>query len=277
MVLTQGYGFINHLDNQSKEEYPVFYNRPTVGLLKNGSRTMPRIVKEPLERRNEILDATQQLIISKGYERMTIQDVIDRLQISKGAFYHYFNSKQALLDALIDRMQVDALKLVQPIVDDTQMPALEKLHHLFDTSYRWKTARKGFLMAILRVWYVDENVIVRQKQTASMLQAITPVLQAIIDQGVAEGVFQHQPSPMLGRVVLSLIVDQGEVLAQLLLSSEISDENVKRVEQTVAAYTDAIERVLGVASNSLQIVDVDALVREWASPIPQSPVLQKEA
>ena len=85
MVLTQGYGFINHLDNQSKEEYPVFYNRPTVGLLKNGSRTMPRIVKEPLERRNEILDATQQLIISKGYERMTIQDVIDRLQISKGA------------------------------------------------------------------------------------------------------------------------------------------------------------------------------------------------
>ena len=90
---------------------------------------MPRIVKEPLERRNEILDATQQLVITKGYERMTIQDVIDRLQISKGAFYHYFDSKQALLDALIQRIQVEAVGFIQPLLDNTQMPALEKLRN----------------------------------------------------------------------------------------------------------------------------------------------------
>ena len=76
---------------------------------------MPRVLKEPLERRNDILDATQHLIISKGYERMTIQDVMDRLQISKGAFYHYFGSKQALLDALIERITAEVIKVSRPI------------------------------------------------------------------------------------------------------------------------------------------------------------------
>ncbi|MFN8441848.1 MAG: TetR/AcrR family transcriptional regulator [Caldilineaceae bacterium] len=231
---------------------------------------MPRIVKEPLERRNEILDATQQLVITKGYDRMTIQDVIDRLQISKGAFYHYFDSKQALLDALIERMQTEAIKVIQPIVDDPQLSALEKLHRLFDTAYRWKTARKGFLMAILRAWYVDENVIVRQKQTAAMMQITTPMMQTIIEQGVEQGIFQHPRSPMVGRVVMSLIVDQGEALAELLLSSEAKDDNDERVEQIVAAYTDALERLLGLSSGTLNLIDVEALKREWAFPSSQS-------
>ncbi len=54
---------------------------------------MARIVKEYSVRRNEILDAARQLVYTKGYEQMTIQDILDYLQISKGAFYHYFDSK----------------------------------------------------------------------------------------------------------------------------------------------------------------------------------------
>ena len=65
---------------------------------------MARIVKEPAVRRNEILDAAQRLVYRKGYEQMTIQDILDDLHLSKGAFYHYFDSKQSLLEALIERM-----------------------------------------------------------------------------------------------------------------------------------------------------------------------------
>lgn len=225
---------------------------------------MPRTIKEPLERRNDILDATQQLLMTKGYERMTIQDVIDRLQISKGAFYHYFDSKQVLLDALIQRLQIEALGFMQPLLDNTQMPALEKLNFLFDTIYKWKTARKGFLMQILHAWYKDDNVIVRQKQTASMLQAVSPLIQQVIEQGIAEGVFNHPQPAMLGRVVLSLIVDQGNMLAELLLNAEISEESARQIEQSAAAYTSAIERVLGIADGALKIFDMEAIKREWA-------------
>jgi AcrR family transcriptional regulator len=61
---------------------------------------MARIIKEHERsvKRNEIIDAAQRFIYTKGYEQMTIQDILDELQISKGAFYHYFDSKGALLE-----------------------------------------------------------------------------------------------------------------------------------------------------------------------------------
>ena len=67
---------------------------------------MARILKEEeyTVKRNEILDVAQRLIYTKGYEQMTIQDMLDDLQISKGAFYHYFDSKQAVLEALVERI-----------------------------------------------------------------------------------------------------------------------------------------------------------------------------
>ena len=51
---------------------------------------MARPVKEHEYRvkRSAILDAARRLVQTKGYEQMAIQDVLDDLQISKGAFYH---------------------------------------------------------------------------------------------------------------------------------------------------------------------------------------------
>jgi AcrR family transcriptional regulator len=120
---------------------------------------MARIVKEEeyAIRRNEILDAAQKLIYTKGYNQMTIQDVLDELKISKGAFYHYFNSKQALLEALIERIQMEANEMLTPIVDDPHLSAMEKLQRYFDTASKWKMARKNLMIEIMRTWYADEN------------------------------------------------------------------------------------------------------------------------
>src|SRR5689334_9405990 len=94
---------------------------------------MARAIKEDeyAAKRNQILDMVQRLIYTQGYELMTIQDVLDGLQMSKGAFYHYFRSKPALLEALVERT-VDQIELVlAPIVQDPQLDALEKLRRFF--------------------------------------------------------------------------------------------------------------------------------------------------
>ena len=99
---------------------------------------MARTVKEEsyAVKRNEIIDAAQRLVYTKGYDLMSIQDILNELKISKGAFYHYFDSKGNLLEALIDRMREEALPVVLPIVNDPDLSALEKLHRFFDTAAR---------------------------------------------------------------------------------------------------------------------------------------------
>src|SRR3954462_785390 len=94
--------------------------------------------KEYALKRNQILDVTQRLVYTKGYEQMAIQDILGVLKISKGAFYHYFDSKPAWLEALVDRIGEAAFDLLNPIVHDPPLPALEKLQRFFDTAVRWK-------------------------------------------------------------------------------------------------------------------------------------------
>jgi AcrR family transcriptional regulator len=236
--------------------------RPTVGLDERGEAAVARIVKEHAARRNEILDAAQQLVYTEGYGQMTIQDILDDLRISKGAFYHYFDSKQALLEALIHRMIDDAMQVIVPILQDPHLGALEKLQRYFDTAARWKTDRKTYLLALLRVWYTDDNAIVRQKQVAAAVERVTPLIAEIIRQGIQEGVFSTPYPDQVSGAIMSLMQGLGDAIILIFLSQSASPDDLQRIEAVAAAYTDAMERVLGASTGSLHLVDT-GILKEW--------------
>lgn len=223
---------------------------------------MARIVKEPTTRRNDILDVAQQLVYTCGYEQMTIQDILDKLKLSKGAFYHYFDSKQGLLEALIGRMLDEVELIVVPIVDDPGLGALEKMQRFFDTVGRWKIQQKSYLVGLLRVWYADENAIVRQKLLATSLRRMTPWFSSLIHQGIREGLLSPPFPDRVSEMVLVLIEGMGNTMAVALLSPELTMSDLPRLEGIVAAYTDALERVLRAPAGSFQLADAPAL-REW--------------
>ena len=78
-------------------------------------------------RLNEILDAAELLFIGKGYEQTTINDILAKVGIGKGTFYHYFKSKEEVMDAVIERM-VESLKAAaKAIADDTKLNAQQKV------------------------------------------------------------------------------------------------------------------------------------------------------
>lgn len=227
---------------------------------------MARTVNEEeyAQRRNDILDAAQQLLYTRGYEQMVIQDILDALGISKGAFYHYFDSKQALLEALVERMIQTVLTIILPIIRDPQLAAIEKFHCYIDTAMRWKNANKEVLLAIYRGWYADDNAIVRQKVTAATIRLVIPLFAEIIDQGIGEGVFHCNHPQQAGEVMMSLLQGMGESMAALILSPPPGVDIPRRLESTIEAYSDGMERVLGAPPGSLQLVDPEAL-RGWVT------------
>ena len=225
---------------------------------------MARTVKEEeyAVKRKEILDVAQRLVYTKGFDQMSIQDILDELHISKGAFYHYFDSKGDLLEALIDRMRLDVEPVILPIIDDPELPALDKLHRFFDTSAQWKTARKEYLLSLLRVWYADENALVRQKSTSHLIKWFTPLLAKVIREGVQEGVLQTEFPDQTAEIVLSMLQGLGDTFKDLLMSSDTPHAKMQHATAVVAAYNDAMERVLGAAAGSLNLIDA-AMLSEW--------------
>lgn len=227
---------------------------------------MARIVKaqEHAERRNEILDVARRLVYTKGYEQMSIQDILDALGISKGAFYHYFDSKQALLEALIERMMDEVIQALQPVARDPDLPALTKLQRYFDTAAQWKSARKPMMIELMRIWYDDHNALARQKAFSAAVKRVAPLLGEIIRQGVQEGALTTPYPEQAGEIVLTTFQSLGDAfLAPLLLRDAQDPDSVKRAEQAIAAHTDALERILGAPPGSLTLIEPGAL-KEWA-------------
>ncbi|MGB8213038.1 MAG: TetR/AcrR family transcriptional regulator [Anaerolineales bacterium] len=225
---------------------------------------MARVVKEKeyAVKRNEILNVAQTLVYRRGYEQMSIHDILDELKISKGAFYHYFDSKLALLDGLVERTMDEAEQVLQPIVEAEGLPAIEKLQRYFAAGSRWKVARKTFMLDLMRVWYTDSNTLVRQKQEAAAIQRIAPMLAEIVRQGITEGVFTTAYPDQIGKMIWGLAEGIGDSVAELLLSEEPRTDALERLEAIVGAYSEAIERILGAPAGSLLLMDVEIL-KEW--------------
>lgn len=232
---------------------------------------MARIVKEQAykDKRNQILAAAQRLVYTKGYERMTIGDILADLQISSGAFYHYFDSKPAVLAAFIERIQSETEKPLLPIVQDPNLSALEKLQGFFATLDRLRIAHKADVITLGRVWYNDDNAIVRQKVAEAMVKQRAPLLNQIVQQGVQEGIFTTPYPDQAGEIILALLQGMGDTHASLLLLPTAGQDELARIAAVVtthAAYMEAIERVLGAPSQSLYRIDA-AAAQTWVSSL----------
>src|SRR5258707_386731 len=182
---------------------------------------------------------------------MTTQDLLEALQISRGAFYHYFESKQALLMALVERIGEQAEQLVLPIVSSREMPAQDKLLRFFAVLDQSKRENLDLLFAFMRVWYADENALFRQKLYLARIKRLAPWLSQIIREGVAEGVFTAPYPDQAARMILSLLEDLGYATVELLLVEKGERPDISRLVQLGEATADALERVLGMKPGGL--------------------------
>jgi AcrR family transcriptional regulator len=225
---------------------------------------MPRIVKEEVyaQRRGQIIAAAQQLVFVKGYEQMSIQDVIDLAGISKGAFYHYFHSKSDLLEALIDSLVQESERVITPLLDDPHLSALEKLSRFFTVLARWKTDRKQYLIALLRIWYNDDNAIVRDKVTVKQLDVAAHWLGRIFRQGMIEGTLDIPFPDQMAQAALILMSGLSITFARLMFTPPTDGDVLQLAYDTTRAYNLALERLLGVPPGSVPVLD-EASVREW--------------
>ena len=235
---------------------------------------MPRVVKEDeyAVKRNEILDVAQKLVFITGFEQMSVQDILDALNISKGAFYHYFDSKMSLLDGLVERMMDEAVQVLQPIVDTVDLPALEKMRRYFAAGSRWKVARKSFMLDLMRVWYTDSNTLVRQKQEAAAMKRIAPMLADIVRQGIMEGVFTTTYPDQIGSMIWGLAEGITDNVAELLLSNNPPPDALQRLEAIIGAYSEAMERILGAPVGSLPLADI-AMIKDCLVTSPKEKTL----
>ena len=234
---------------------------------------MARTVKaeEYAEKRKAILDVAQRYIAIKGYEQMTTQDILEDLQISKGAFYHYFDSKAALLFALIERMGDEAEQRVLPILHDSELSALDKLVRYFTTLDQLKREHMNLALAFGHVWYADENAIVRHKLYITRIKRLTPWFTQIIQEGIEQGTFTTPYPEEAARMIIALQEDLGFAFAEAW-TGDPATFDMRKIFRMIEAMIDALERILGIQPGYLLDASRASLAQWQVSLTEQHPL-----
>ena len=151
---------------------------------------MTRIVKKPDERRREILNAARELFKTKAYEKVTMQGVMDKLNIAKGTIYHYFSSKEDLLESVVEDLINEELIRKERLLKSRQcrnLNALEKFRVLVTSDTMAEDDEQ-----ILESLHQPGNTIIHARQLGSYLIKLAPIFASVIEEGCEQGVFKTE-------------------------------------------------------------------------------------
>jgi len=210
-------------------------------------------------RRDAFLDVAQGFIQTRGYEGFSIQDVIDDVGASKGAFYHYFGSKADLLEAIVERM-ADAIQGTwDAVMSQPGVTAIERFEKVFATTAQYKNARRELALALLEAWLSDRNTILREKLRQIVARRMTPILERIVQQGIDDGDFTATSAEGTADVIVALILGIQDEAGRLFVARQANEVEFEDVVRLFGAYSEAMDRILGLEPGRLSLTDPPTL------------------
>jgi len=213
-------------------------------------------------RRDAFVDVAARLIGSKGYDALSIQEVIDEVGASKGAFYHYFGSKADLLEAVVERMADGVETAWADVLARPGLTATQRLEGIFATTAQYKNARRELSLGILEGWLSDQNALLRDKLRHMVVRRLTPVLKRITLEGAAAGEFTATDPVATARVVVGVVVSTQDLASRLFVARQRGEIALEEVERVFGAYEEALARILGLEPGRLSLTDPPTL-RMW--------------
>ena len=83
--------------------------------------------------KQHILDTGRSIILGKGFSAVGLNEILSTAQVPKGSFYHYFKSKEAFGEALVDSYMQDYLTHVDALLQPDGTPAAARLLRYWDS------------------------------------------------------------------------------------------------------------------------------------------------
>ncbi|MGP7818066.1 TetR/AcrR family transcriptional regulator [Niallia sp. 01092] len=157
--------------------------------------------KYPEQTVSRILDISLKLFLEKGYEKTTIQDIVDHLgYLSKGAIYHHFSSKEDIIDAVIMRMYEEH-NLFNKLKNEHLLNGLQKMKKVFVESITSEEQQQ--LLRSSPTLMKNPKFLSRHIDRCVSFYA--PLLQTIIEEGISDGSITVDNSKELSEVVMLLV------------------------------------------------------------------------
>ena len=197
-----------------------------------------RVVKEAEERKNEILDAAEDLFVTKGYDGTSTGDILDKVGIARGTLYYHFKSKEDILDALTERIGNAMFANAKRVADDKNIPVIDRIIKCVACL----KPRSDIGNEVIKQVHKPQNALMHQKMEKSILSGAIPIIGGLINEGVSEGIFTTKYPLYAAEMLVSY-------------SQTAFDDNFEQTEEEtfmrITAFIYHTEKILGAGEGSL--------------------------
>jgi AcrR family transcriptional regulator len=220
-------------------------------------------VKKGDLKRTRILEAAQKLFFERGYDKTSIQDILDVLQMSKGGFYHHFPSKEAILEEICEERVVSRLSRLSMELYGTRLSPIEKLNLILRMVNLFDRDEPDFVALMLKICYLDRDVHMLDHMRSIVLAQLHRYMDDVIEEGVASGAFFVRHPGYIGEIVLRLANDADEQACRMLADDSENPERIIDIAEMLTACREAVETLLGAPFGSVTLVDPVRFVSDY--------------
>jgi AcrR family transcriptional regulator len=160
-----------------------------------------RIVKDPKERRKDIIDMSSELFLSKGYEETSVNAIVEKLGVAKGTFYHYFKSKEEILEAVLEDYLSSYSEDIKMSTENNALNAYEKLMLVLQNILSNNKGPEHLTKHIED----NRNARLHQMMDEKFYEKFYPIIVGVLKQGIVEGIFKvDHPEEMTEILLLGI-------------------------------------------------------------------------
>ena len=211
------------------------------------------------KRKTEIIDCAAALFLNEGYEKTSVQKIINTLGIAKGTFYHYFKSKLDLLNQFTERESGKILLTLNELVARKEIGIVEKFNTYFQIAMNWKIENWDLLVVYLKDSGQRENRIVFETLLESNIRAAVPSLLVMVYEGIEQGYFKTDYPEFTAEALFRFGAVVTDILRPLILESRTKKEGFERFMNIMEFYQDTIEKMLGAEKGVFKIFNRNTL------------------
>ena len=193
-----------------------------------------RIIKKEI-RKKELVNSAYKLFMTKGYENTSVDEIIAEAKIAKGTYYYHFESKEQILEEVVNMMISDGVERAKQILQ-SDFKIEEKLVYTI-LALRVTPEEKG----VEDIIHTKENIVLHKKVNDRIIDEAVPILSEIVREAKKEGLFNCDNNI------------EERVRMTLILSTEMFDHN-EITEAKILVFIDTLEKIYGAKPGSLLFI-----------------------
>ena len=209
-------------------------------------------------RRGELLAVAERLFYTKGYEQTSVQDILDEVGFSKGGFYHHFDSKLSVLEAICDMRAQESCERAKQIVSE-EGSAVEKLNALLHSTALWQNENSSFVSLLIQVAYRQDSALMRERMKSCQLKCLQETMEEVLAEGAKSGEFFVNDYQATASLLLRLYMQFTDETAFLLAQQENAEQITEEIVRRMIVYRQAIERTLIAPFGSIVLFEAKEL------------------